>query len=523
MRNNLPVTEREVILDPRHPIVSKTDLKGQITYANSSFKEIAGFSNQELIGEPHNIVRHPFMPVSAYADMWTTLKQDLPWRGIVKNRCKNGDHYWVEAFVTPLREKGKKVGYMSVRNTPSREQVAAADALYKKVNAGEASLTATRWRHQISMKLRISLVMAAVVIPALASPFALPLLGVSALAALAGGWYLASSLTEPIRNIENAFAQLSEGNFRFDVDTMAAKEFSHLLVALESMRINLRAIFADVVLAGRRVDECAEDVSKSAEELIKHSQEQSRAVATVTAAQEEMAASIRDISQATHMSSDHATKANELATRGATEMNAAQHATQEVEVVVDQARQTLGQLSDAVREISVVTQTIREIADQTNLLALNAAIEAARAGESGRGFAVVADEVRKLAERTSASTLSIASTISSVEARTREALATMREAVSSVHHGTEQIDACTATLGEIAAASNGVDQSSRHVATMLDQQSASSEGVAHTMNLMNAMTETNVAHITEVGHTATQLTQIAGELHQLVQQFEKSL
>lgn len=174
MRNNLPVTEREVILDPRQPIVSKTDLKGQITYANSSFKEIAGFSNQELIGEPHNIVRHPFMPVSAYADMWSTLKQDLPWRGIVKNRCKNGDHYWVEAFVTPLREKGKKVGYMSVRNTPSREQVAAADALYKKVNAGEASLTATRWRHQISMKLRISLVMAAVVIPALASPLPCP-------------------------------------------------------------------------------------------------------------------------------------------------------------------------------------------------------------------------------------------------------------------------------------------------------------------------------------------------------------
>ncbi|NHQ88105.1 methyl-accepting chemotaxis protein [Iodobacter sp. HSC-16F04] len=523
MRSNLPITEHEVSVDPRRPIVSKTDLKGRISYANSSFKEVAGFTGPEIIGEPHNIVRHPFMPASAFDDMWQTLKKDLPWRGIVKNRCKNGDHYWVEAFVTPIRENGQKIGYMSVRNTPSRAQISAAEALYSKVNSGQARLPATEWPQQSSMKKRIWLVLAAVALPALASPFATPLLAVSAIAAIAGGWYLSQSMTRPIQQIEYAFSQLSEGNFRFDVDARAPKEFSHLLVALESMRINLRAIIADVVLAGNRVDERAKGVAKSAEELLKRSREQSDGVGTVAAALEEMAASVGEISLATRLSADHAAKANELATRGAEEMGAAQQATQEVVNVVDQARVTLGLLSDAVREISVVTQTIREIADQTNLLALNAAIEAARAGETGRGFAVVADEVRKLAERTSASTISIASTISSVEARTSEALATMREAVASVNHGTAQIDACTLTLGEIAAASNGVDQSARHVAGMLDQQSSATEEVAQTMEKMNALTEQNASRITGVGQTASQLTEIAGELHQLVQQFEKSL
>jgi aerotaxis receptor len=523
MRSNLPITEHEISVDPRRPIVSKTDLKGQISYANSSFRDIAGFTNEELIGQPHNIVRHPFMPSSAYADMWQTLQKDLPWRGIVKNRCKNGDHYWVEAFVTPLLENGKKIGYMSVRNTPSREQIAAAEALYIKVNAGQAQLTATKWPQKLSLRNRIWLVIAGITIPALASPLAPALLVVSALAAAAGGWYLTHSFTDPIRRIEDAFSQLSEGNFRFDVDALAPKEFSHLLVSLESMRINLRAIFADVVLAGSRVDERANDVAKRAEALIKRSQEQSDAVATVTAAQEQMSVSVNEISQATRLSVDHAAQANDLATRGAQEMNAAQQSTQEVVNVVDQARITLGQLSDAVREISVVTQTIREIADQTNLLALNAAIEAARAGETGRGFAVVADEVRKLAERTSASTVSIASTIHSVEARTKEALSTMSEAVNSVHAGTAKIDACTLTLSEIATSSHGVDQSARQVAEMLNHQSSASLEVAQTMIKMNALNEQNVGHIIEVEQTASELTQIAGELHQLVQQFEKSL
>ena len=94
MRNNQPVTQKEVLLSPGQSIVSTTDLKGQITSVNQAFLEISGFTEAELIGEPHNIVRHPEMPVEAFADLWSTLKNGRPWTGLVKNRCKNGDYYW---------------------------------------------------------------------------------------------------------------------------------------------------------------------------------------------------------------------------------------------------------------------------------------------------------------------------------------------------------------------------------------------------------------------------------------------
>lgn len=131
MRNNQPVSQNEVLLTATSLIVSKTDLKGQITYLNKDFIEISGFSEAELIGQPHNIVRHPDMPAEAFADMWRDLKDERPWTGLVKNRCKNGDFYWVLATATPIRENGQVIGYMSVRRQPTRQQVEAAESAYR--------------------------------------------------------------------------------------------------------------------------------------------------------------------------------------------------------------------------------------------------------------------------------------------------------------------------------------------------------------------------------------------------------
>jgi len=132
MRSNLPVTQNEVVLRDDQMIVSKTDLKGQITYANRDFLDISGFTEAELIGQPHNIVRHPDMPEAAFADFWRTLKAGRPWVGLVKNRCKNGDYYWVEAHAMPLYENNQHVGYMSMRKKPSRQQIDATEAVYRQ-------------------------------------------------------------------------------------------------------------------------------------------------------------------------------------------------------------------------------------------------------------------------------------------------------------------------------------------------------------------------------------------------------
>ncbi|MDD3354052.1 methyl-accepting chemotaxis protein [Zoogloea sp.] len=138
MKINMPVTQREVELGENTLIVSRTDLKGLITYINKDFIEISGFSEDELIGRPHNIVRHPDMPEEAFEDMWRALKEARPWVGLVKNRCKNGDHYWVEAHATPIMDNGVVIGFMSVRQKARYDEIKAADAAYALFREGKA-------------------------------------------------------------------------------------------------------------------------------------------------------------------------------------------------------------------------------------------------------------------------------------------------------------------------------------------------------------------------------------------------
>ncbi len=164
MRTNLPVTNNEIELGDETIIVSKTDLKGQITYVNRDFLAISGFSESELIGEPHNIVRHPDMPAEAFQDLWDTLKAGRPWTGYVKNRCKNGDHYWVLANATPIWDHGQVTGYLSVRRKASREMIQAHEDVYRKfrekrqgglaIRRGRA-VSGGRWRENLTLAHRI--------------------------------------------------------------------------------------------------------------------------------------------------------------------------------------------------------------------------------------------------------------------------------------------------------------------------------------------------------------------------------
>ncbi|MCX7897623.1 MAG: methyl-accepting chemotaxis protein [Rhodocyclaceae bacterium] len=153
---NTPVTQREKPFPKGRYIVSKTDLKGIITDVNDTFIEVSGFTREELIGKNHNIVRHPDMPPQAFEDLWRTIKAGYPWRGIVKNRAKDGDHYWVEALVTPMRQNGEVVGYLSVRREASREAIAAAEALYRTLNASKGKLdTSPPWWKRITIRSRL--------------------------------------------------------------------------------------------------------------------------------------------------------------------------------------------------------------------------------------------------------------------------------------------------------------------------------------------------------------------------------
>jgi aerotaxis receptor len=154
MRLNEPITDREVLMPENATIVSCTDPGGRITFVNETFCDVSGFSEEELIGKSHNIVRHPHMPKEGFANLWTTIKAGRPWDGLVKNRAKSGDFYWVRANVTPTVENGRIVGYVSIRERPSREEVAAAEAIYAQIRAGRGRGLALRDGALVRVSLR---------------------------------------------------------------------------------------------------------------------------------------------------------------------------------------------------------------------------------------------------------------------------------------------------------------------------------------------------------------------------------
>ncbi|WP_310384487.1 PAS domain-containing protein [Roseateles sp.] len=268
MRSNLPITQQEYVLKEGMTIVSRTDLKGRIIYINDDFIEASGFVEAELIGQPHNLVRHPDMPEEAFDDMWKVLKDGRPWTGMVKNRCKNGDFYWVVANATPVKEGDAVVGYMSVRTRPSQDQLAAADALYRKFKHGKAQgwvirdgkgvrtgLVDSVQRGLGALSLGHTALLCALFLTAgglglgLAWPAMNLWLGGPALAvAVLGAWCLRAMVQRLGKTLSRAagqFEQFGQGRFDGVVHVSGRDELSTMMLALKRVQTRLGFEFAD--------------------------------------------------------------------------------------------------------------------------------------------------------------------------------------------------------------------------------------------------------------------------------------
>ncbi|MEN9986248.1 MAG: hypothetical protein RI925_1750 [Pseudomonadota bacterium] len=516
----------EVFLDPRQPIVTRTDLRGSIVYANPAFIAISGFSAAELIGQPHNIVRHPDMPKQAFADLWRTLAEGKPWRGMVKNRTKSGDFYWVEAYVTPVFEQGQHVGYMSVRTAPKRNEVADAERLYAEIRQGLAAFPATRQPWTPSLLSvgggMVGCLLLAVLFSMLTPSSWLGVALLNGLALLAGVW-MTLSVRQSLRQMRQSLRQFAEGNFRGRVAHSGPRECQALASQLESLRIHSRAMMSDVLSSSERLLGAVEQLGSQTHDIAERSQQQTGSVAQVAAALEELTTSVHEISAAAQQSAGYAEDSQQQVFAGREAMQASHLATSAVIDGVERARLMVADLQATSGQIGAVATLIEDVAEQTNLLALNAAIEAARAGEQGRGFAVVADEVRKLAERSARSVGDIRTLTQGINQRTNDAMGAIAQVVTQVADACGRIAHSADNLAGIDHASQAVASAAQEIALMVEQQSASAVEIASSMEQVNQMSEQNLSTVACATQATVQLRHTAQAMRALVGHFEQSL
>ena len=522
MKINQPITQTEKPYPKGKYLVSRTDLKGITTYANDAFVELSGFSREELIGKNHNVVRHPDMPPQAFQNLWDTIEAGRPWQGIVKNRSKTGDHYWVDAFVVPTRENDRTAGYVSVRSEPSRAQIQQAEALYRELNQTKRPLGAgVPWHKRITIRARVVALMVFVTLLVLAAPFIGVAGSVVGLAALGvASYFFTKSIVDPLHRAIGHFDHIAQNILTDEIDISRQDEAGELMNRLAIMQVHLKVMLdelrANALAIGNESNRLTGEMTK----VVEHSREQHDRVQSVAAAAEEFTQTVAEVADSAGRAADTAVTSRGLVSESASSIASSMAATERVVVAVQDSNTSIDSLNNAIQKIGDITSRIREIADQTNLLALNAAIEAARAGEQGRGFAVVADEVRKLAERTSSSTSDIATTVSEFRAITEKAVRSMTQATQEVEGGIGKMRASVDGLGSITASSNEVADMAEHIASAAKQQAAASADVASNVATVSTLIDQNTAIAQEAWHTLESLSGHAGSLMELVAKFK---
>ena len=506
MRKNLPVTNVEVSLSETQSIVSITDLKGVITYANPYFVEVSGYSVDELMGAPHNILRHPDMPAEGFRDLWDTIKQGTVWNGVVKNRCKNGDFYWVHANVTPVFDNGQMVGYMSVRTKPTREQIALTDALYREINAGnpkgyalrEGQLVKGGWTGRLmrltrlSLKQRVRISCSAQLVfmlvlnlvswfsAGLQPGMAMFLHGVTFAGIAFTLWFLyflETGIVNPLRQALLATQTMTGGDLTGKLETNRTDDMGHFLSALRQLNINLHSIISDVRNNFEHMQSATRDIAHGNMDLSGRTESQAASLEETASSMEQLAATVENNSR-------HALAANNMANQAST-------VAQSGGEIVDQVIATIGEINDSSRKIVDIIGIIDGIAFQTNILALNAAVEAARAGEQGRGFAVVASEVRSLAQRSATAA--------------REIKALIDTSVQKVDSGTVLANNAGATVHQIINAVQQVNVIMREISQASHEQSVGIGQVNQAVTQMDDVTQQNAALVEQAAAATASL------------------
>lgn len=504
MRRNLPVIDSEYPFPDGVTLVSMTDVKGTITYANSAFVAVSGFTRQELIGQPHNIVRHPDMPSEAFRDMWATLKSGRSWSALVKNRRKDGSYYWVQANATPIIHHGQTQGYLSVRTKPTREQVTKAQDLYARLRAqaqdGRAVLALqqgqvvrTGWPGRLKQwgepTLGKQITAGVLVVAALSMGVgaALPSvdgtwLGLGGLvvagAAVAAAAVLRRLVMVKLQRALSYINQLAAGDLTGKINGMGEGEFGELSRALNQLNVNLQAVVSDLRREVEGVQSAAHEIAGGNQDLSDRTEQQAANLQETSASMEQLKGSLTNSSQSAEMASQLSQRAAAVASDGDEAMG---------KVIA-----TMADINQSSARISEIIQVIESISFQTNILALNAAVEAARAGDLGRGFAVVASEVRSLAQRTASAAKEVRQLIS--------------DSTQQVAIGSQRVHSAGQTMVQVVEAVKQVHDLIGEISNTLREQATGFAQINQAVGQLDSVTQQNAAMV-------EQLAAAAGSLH----------
>lgn len=511
---------REVVVPEHTQLISTTDLKGRILYANNAFCSIAGFSLEELINQPHSIVRHPDMPKEAFGNLWESLNRDQAWRGVVKNRCKNGDYYWVDAYVTPLYENGQKTGYQSVRVRPSDKLKAKAEHLYHEINQGKLN----RLLSSTSINLSAALFSGAITVIGGGIAFTAPNEFVAAAATVLTGIGISAAWAWRIRRVNKLCAisrKIAANPLIKLVYCNSTDELGDIELAMLMQEARNRTVLGRL----RDIGSSLKNVVGVTEQAIKESDEgvgnQELETEQVAAAVHQMTTATQEIAHNINQTNDASQNAVNVTELGRQELTDVVHKTEQLSRQVKHAAETTLELQEQALKIENVLSVISEIADQTNLLALNAAIEAARAGEHGRGFAVVSDEVRTLANRTQKSTEEIRAVIEQVQSavgRTVKLMHSSQEETDKVLQATHRTDSAFIDVQNMMAE---VSDRCVQIATASEEQTSVVEDICKNVERLRALAGENRQASQKTSDVSTELKTLVTSLDSMSKAFER--